>query len=149
MNAHDLAQIACDTSRADRFMARLALEGLGHRGYTVAVDFDGTLCVNSFPGIGEPKASILELVALLQACGVKTILWTCREGKRLEEASDWCREQGLRFDAVNENIPELKAKWGNDPRKLGANEFWDDRAVRIGSLSRIVDVFRDDKHGGK
>lgn len=110
----------------------LAILGLAQRGYCIAVDFDGTLCSNKYPAIGDPYPAVIERVKLLHNAGIQVILWTCREGERLKEALRWCDNQGLVFDAVNENTPELKAKWGNDPRKVGANEYWDDHAVYIG-----------------
>ena len=29
---------------------------------------------------------------------------------------------------------EMKKKYGNDPRKVGADEYWDDRAVCAGRI---------------
>lgn len=50
----------------------------------VAVDFDGTLCTNVFPEIGEPKEKTIQFVKSLAASGSKIILHTCREnGTRL------------------------------------------------------------------
>ena len=40
--------------------------------------------------------------------GNKLILWTCREGVLLAQAVDWCRTQGLTFDAVNDNLEEMQ-----------------------------------------
>ena len=57
------------------------------------------------------------------------ILWTCRVGERLEEAVAACAEWGLVFDAVNDNLPERIATYGANPRKVNADEYWDDRAV--------------------
>lgn len=54
-------------------------------------------------------------------------MWTCRADERLEEAVRWCYDQGLIFDAVNENLPERIAMFGTDPRKIGADEYIDDR----------------------
>lgn len=96
----------------------------------IAVDFDGTLCENKFPDIGaENKTAISELLEA-QAEGAAIILWTCREGELLDKAVRWCYDRGIEFDAVNENLPQMIEKWGTNPRKLGATEFWDDRAVR-------------------
>jgi len=97
----------------------------------IAVDFDGTLCENRYPAIGAARADVLDALCAAQDKGARVILWTCRCGDRLKEAVDWCAEQGLYFDAVNENLPELVRKYGNDPRKVSATEYWDDRAVRI------------------
>ena len=43
-----------------------------------------------------------------------------------------CRGWGLEFDAVNEN-PQFRIDlYGNDCRKVGADEYWDDRSVWMG-----------------
>lgn len=97
----------------------------------IAVDFDGTLCENRYPAIGAARAEVLDALCAEQDKGARVILWTCRCGDRLREAVDWCAEQGLYFDSVNENLPELVRKYGEDPRKISATEYWDDRAVRI------------------
>jgi len=36
----------------------------------------------------------------------------------------------LEFDAVNANLPEMNALYGNDSRKIGADFYIDDKAVR-------------------
>ena len=95
----------------------------------IAVDFDGTLCENAWPEIGDAKYIILNAVIDARCRGDKIILWTNREGEELEEAVRWCASHGLRFDAVNENLPELKEKYGNDTRKIGADIYIDDKAV--------------------
>ena len=59
----------------------------------------------------------------------KVILWTCRVDDRLEAAVRWCAEQGLVFDAVNDNLPELVAKYGSNCRKVCADRYIDDRAI--------------------
>ena len=97
-----------------------------------AVDFDGTLCENWWPNIGPPN---LELIALLKSAhkaGIALILWTCREGELLYNAIDWCIQQGLTFDAANENLPEvIEAYGGTNPRKISASLYLDDRAVHL------------------
>lgn len=44
----------------------------------IAVDFDGTLCENNWPEIGEPKKEVITYLKGRQAAGDKLILWTCR-----------------------------------------------------------------------
>ncbi len=46
----------------------------------------------------------------------------------LQQALDACKGWGLEFDAVNESLPEWRERYENDPRKIGASEYWDDRA---------------------
>lgn len=97
----------------------------------IALDYDGTIALNSYPHAGDPNWGIIRAALAEQATGSKLILWTCREGEELDIALAACAEWGLRFDAVNDNLPEMKAAWGNNPRKIFANEYWDDRAVEI------------------
>ena len=92
-----------------------------------AVDFDGYLCSNEWPYIGAPNTQIIEHFKALQAQGHKLILWTCREDRMLQYAIAWCAEQGLYFDAHNENLPEQIEKYGNDCRKIGADYYCDDK----------------------
>jgi len=99
--------------------------------FVVAVDFDGTLCKNKYPDIGEPRQEVLAMVKGLRWGGAKLILWTCREGELLEKAVEWCKEQGLEFDAVNENLPERIKLFGTNPRKIGADLYIDDKAVQV------------------
>lgn len=97
----------------------------------IAVDFDGTLCENKYPEIGEPNTRIIKQLLKQQENGDKFILWTCRTGKELDEALIWCREFGIVFDAVNENLPERIEQYGGDCRKVFADEYWDDKACNV------------------
>lgn len=103
----------------------------------IAIDFDGTLCENAWPEIGAPKRDVINRALAEQAAGAALILWTCREGDLLDEAVFACRTWGLYFDAVNENLPERIEEYGNDCRKIGADEYWDDRAVPLPQVAEI------------
>jgi len=94
----------------------------------IAVDFDGVLCEDQWPQIGPEKKDIIELAKYRKQAGAALILWTCRCGEQLDEAVAWCRERGLEFDAVNENLPERVAFYGTESRKISADEYWDDKA---------------------
>lgn len=93
----------------------------------IAVDFDGTLCENKWPEIGEPNKELIAYLKERQAAGDKLVLWTCRVGEILKNAIEWSAERGLIFDAVNENLPEIVNSFGTDTRKIFANEYIDDR----------------------
>lgn len=97
----------------------------------IAVDFDGTLFTNAWPNIGEPIEGTINAVKAEQAAGSKIILWTNRIGDKLQEAVDACKKQGIEFDAVNDNLPEIVEEFGVNCRKIFANEYWDDRAVKV------------------
>jgi hypothetical protein len=96
--------------------------------YIVAVDFDGTLFEDKFPEIGEPNIDLINKLIQKRREGQKVILWTCRTGKLLLNAVHYCLKYGLTFDAVNENIPEVKKLTGDDTRKVYANLYLDDKA---------------------
>ena len=95
----------------------------------IAVDFDGTLCQNVWPEIGEPRQAVIDYIMDQKRQGAKLILWTNRDGIKLAEAVEWCKHRGIEFDAVNGNLPEIIAAFNNDCRKIFANEYIDDRAI--------------------
>ena len=77
----------------------------------IAVDFDGCLCENKFPRIGAANTAAIAKLRQRRREGAKLILWTCRTGTQLREALDFCELYGLRFDAVNDNLPEIIEKF--------------------------------------
>lgn len=94
----------------------------------IAVDFDGTLCENKWPEIGEPNTNLIGyLIEMRKSFGAKIILWTCRVGEMLDKAVNWRSEHRLEFDAVNENLPHIVERFGSDTRKIFANVYIDDR----------------------
>lgn len=92
-----------------------------------AVDFDGTLCRDRYPEIGEPKTAVIRFVKRLRQHGDKLILWTCRSGDDLDAAVAWCEAVGITFDAVNDNLPENVERYKNNCRKVNADYYIDDR----------------------
>jgi hypothetical protein len=102
----------------------------------IAVDFDGTLCMNDWPAIGAPRKGVIAYLRQRKQSGDKLILWTNRRGERLSEAISWCYEQGLEFDAVNENLPEIVERFGGDCRKVYADIYLDDKAMKPDEAER-------------
>lgn len=97
----------------------------------IAVDFDGCLCSNEWPLIGKPNYRVIKRLLKEQRNGAKIILWSCREGDMVEKAVEWCLMFGIVFDAVNANLPERTELYKNDCRKIGADEYWDDKAITM------------------
>lgn len=95
----------------------------------IAIDFDGTLCESKYPDIGKPNLELIEIVKDLQSYGHKLVLWTCRTNELLDNAIEFCKQYGLEFDAINSNIPDRVAQYGNDPRKIGADYYIDDKCL--------------------
>ena len=105
----------------------------------IAVDFDGTLCESAWPEIGAEKRAVIDYVLNQKQQGTKIILWTNRSGEPLENAIRWCEDRGIVFDAVNENLPEIIEYFGNDCRKVFADEYIDDRMIPMpGEVSALV-----------
>lgn len=105
----------------------------------LAVDFDGTIVSDKFPDIGEPNLEFIEWLKNYQSSGGKLILWTCRndqENRELEslaltKAIDFCKSQGLYFDSINKNLPEVIEKYSGDTRKVMADYYIDDKNVGV------------------
>lgn len=96
----------------------------------IAVDFDGTIVEHRYPEIGKEIPMAISALKRLQAEGHILVLWSVREGSRLEEAVEFCRSRGLEFYAVNANHPEDSvAEDDIKARKLSADIFIDDRNV--------------------
>ena len=94
-----------------------------------AVDFDGTLCRYAWPGIGEQNWKLINFLKGRQKMGDRLILWTCRCGDKLNEAVKWCHDRDLKFDAINENLPEIIDSFEFDSRKIFADYYIDDKAI--------------------
>lgn len=94
----------------------------------IAVDFDGTIVKDEYPKIGEPQLFAFETLRKLEEGGYRLILWTLRDGKKLEEAVEFCKKNGITFYAINKNYPEEVVN-NQSIRKLHADIFIDDRNI--------------------
>lgn len=93
-----------------------------------AVDFDDTLnFAGSYPELGEPNRELIQFLKERRQEGDKVILWTCREGNLLKSAVKFCKNYGLEFDAVNDNLRENTEYFGSNSRKVYADYYIDDR----------------------
>lgn len=84
----------------------------------VAIDYDGTLW--------DGERLIPEAVAFVEWLtdnDTTTVLWTCREGRLLQEALDVLDTAGVHFDLVNQGNGKRP-----DSRKVNADLYVDDRA---------------------
>ncbi len=111
------------------------------RAKIIAVDFDGTLIEEGkWPGIGATNEKVLDYCKSEQAKGARIILWTNRVGEPLEAAVKWCENNGLRLDAVNENLQESIDFFGFNTRKIYADEFIDDRMAKGFDLPYVTEA---------
>jgi hypothetical protein len=94
----------------------------------IAVDFDGTIVEDRYPEIGRPMLFALETLRRMQEDGHRLILWTYRSGRKLQEAVDFCKDNGINFYAVNKSYPEEEQILDEKTsRKIHADLFIDDR----------------------
>jgi hydroxymethylpyrimidine pyrophosphatase-like HAD family hydrolase len=94
----------------------------------IAVDFDGTIVEHDYPLIGKEKIFAFQTLKELNKMGAKLILWTFRNGKELDEAVEYCRDNGVEFYAVNKNYPE-EIFDENVSRKIDADIYIDDKNI--------------------
>jgi hypothetical protein len=94
----------------------------------IAVDFDGTIVEHKYPQIGKEQLFAFETLKQLIKQKHQVILWTYRAGKELDEAVEYCRENGVEFFAVNKNFPEEHYD-GSISRKIDADVYIDDRNI--------------------
>lgn len=92
----------------------------------IAIDFDGTIVEHKYPAIGEELLFAFDTLKALQKQGHQLILWTYRAGKELDEAVEYCRQNGVIFYAVNKSYPE-EVFDSTISRKIDCDMFIDDR----------------------
>ena len=93
----------------------------------LAIDFDGTIVHDGYPGIGKTRTFAFETLKKLQSEGYRLILWTYRHGKYLDEAVEFCKKNGLEFYAVNSSFEGEVFDMNSQSRKIDADLFIDDR----------------------
>lgn len=113
----------------------------------IGVDFDGTLAVTkgTYPKIQKPIQEIIDYVLEEQRKGAYIILITMREDEELAQAVKWCKTQGLIFAAVNDNLPQMKEFFGNNPRKIFCNEYIDD--MNLGGIEYVLQEIKKRRRG--
>ncbi|MCB0476251.1 MAG: hydrolase [Flavobacteriaceae bacterium] len=109
----------------------------------IAIDFDGTIVEDEYPEIGPPRLFAFETLKELKKEGHRLILWTYRSGRKLQEAVDFCHDNGIDFYAVNKNYPEEKFE-GKVSRKIHADIFIDDRNLGgVPGWGEIYKIIKD------
>lgn len=114
----------------------------------IAVDFDGTLFENRWPDIGPLIPRAKEVVNRFVDGGGRVIIWTCREDDLKAEAEKALRENEVQYHTINENLPELIERYGNDSRKVGAQMYIDDLGNHGIDWDRIEERLFDDELSG-
>lgn len=109
----------------------------------VAVDFDGTLVQGAeFPEIGELNEHLVYELVFGKYKDWKKVLYTHRSGHTLDLISSYLKnletQRGLKFDAINDNVQEVKdALHGGPIKKVWFDEFIDDKAIPMSTFEPI------------
>jgi hydroxymethylpyrimidine pyrophosphatase-like HAD family hydrolase len=99
----------------------------------LAIDFDGTTVKTEkdyVPRSLMPNAK--EVINWAHDKGCYIIIWTCRSGKMLTQATDFLKKNKIKFDAVNENKPDVDFQTSN---KIFSDFYIDDRSFEINWLN--------------
>lgn len=98
--------------------------------FRIAIDFDDTIYKTNFPDIINPLPHALRVIKAMQNHNkFLTILWTCREGKHLNQAIKRLEKDGLYFAAYNENPIGYSDEGFGNSRKIGADIYIEDKDV--------------------
>lgn len=98
-------------------------------GKIIAVDFDGTIVDDAYPKVGKAKMFAFETLKKLQKDGYRLNLWTYRSGKTLKDAVEFCKKNGLEFNAINNSFEGEEFEKETQSRKINADLFIDDRNI--------------------
>ena len=113
--------------------ARLLSEYSKYNSIVVAFDFDNT--VYDYHKQGLNCSEIVDLLQKLKEVNCFLIVWTANED--VDFVRNYCLENQIPFDAINENPPFFKSK----SRKIYYNELLDDRAGLRESFERLLKLY--------
>lgn len=107
----------------------------------VAIDFDGTITIADYRiwhnnvytnDIHIENTTVTNWVRNHRD-NMYLILWTCRIGKALDDAIDFCNSINIHFDAINDNIVCFESS-----NKIMADIYIDDKSVSINNLNEVI-----------
>ena len=84
----------------------------------IAVDFDGTIVENQYPKIGPEIPGALNTLRELEDLGHQIILCQVRKGRYLDQAVEYCRENGVDLWDQEETL-QRDTKWHISNRAIG------------------------------
>jgi len=120
----------------------------GSRKVILAIDFDGTLTKGY--DCMELQEYAKEALTIFHEMGCEMILWTCRDGKSLDKAKEFLKEQGLLgfFSKINEGSENSLYP---DTRKILADFYIDDRNLWgfRGWKEAVMEIKKKTYPGGK
>lgn len=91
----------------------------------ICVDFDGTCVTHEYPFIGKDIGAVPVLKQLTEE-GHKLILFTMRDGKELQDAVNWFKDNEIPLYGVQRN--PTQDSWTDSPKAYG-QLYIDDAAL--------------------
>lgn len=91
----------------------------------IAVDYDGTLYKN-----GIVNNALINRLKAAQSGWDIVILWTCRCGLGLMDAVKKLYNNGFVPNYINQNAPNGVKRMGHESRKIYADIYIDDKAIK-------------------
>lgn len=95
----------------------------------IAIDFDGTIVFDKYPGIGSLIPDAKRVITQLHNDGHKIIINTCREGKYERNCVNFLHDSNIPFDRINDNLSDNIARYGVNCRKISADIYIDDKQI--------------------
>jgi len=109
----------------------------------LAIDFDGTICENAFPKIGNLINEADVYIRKLFKDGHEIVINTCRSGKYEGIAQDFLDENDIPYHYINSNLPRLIVKYTQDCRKISADIYIDDKCLMgLPSWKKIYKIIK-------
>ena len=93
-----------------------------------AIDFDNTIArEDCYPEVGKLLPYAKQFINRLYKDGAYIIIWTSRDSDTLYKVVDFLFDNEIFFHKINESNPALLEKYQNNPRKIGADWYFDDK----------------------
>jgi len=102
----------------------------------IAIDFDGTIVKDEYPGIGKPLPGAIQAINELYDDGYCIIINSCRAREREDEMIGWLNRNGVKYCHCNENCCERIVKYRTDCRKISADCIIDDKSLMMVNMEQ-------------
>lgn len=96
----------------------------------IAFDFDDTIVHTQWPTIVGFRPFAKQCLQELHDAGCFIIIHTCRSKEHEAAAAQFLKDNGVHFDLINANHPQLIQVFEADCRKISADVYVDDKNIQ-------------------